>query len=107
MERVLGARQTDRAFPQLMQRSGNFTTVHFRAATIRMAAPLHVGSRPTTSVRRWTVTFTPTTGLSERGINVNSIRDRLKDMVKFSRRLRLSRDKERSPFSSSSNPLSI
>jgi len=81
MERVLGARQTGQSIPSI---DATIRQLHALSTSAPpqsgMAAPLHVGSRPTTSVRRWTVTFTPTTGLSERGINVNSVRDRLKDM---------------------------
>jgi two-component system chemotaxis sensor kinase CheA len=67
------------AIHQLRQLSASDTS------SSSVTAPLQVtsghGEEPrTTALRRWTLSFTPTGRSSERGININTVRDRLKEI---------------------------
>ena len=81
MERVLASRQMGQTIPSIdaiVRQLHDLSTS--TAAGSSIAAPIHVNISTSTSARRWTVAFTPTPALSERGININNIRDRLKEV---------------------------
>ncbi len=78
LEAVINARRQDQPIPSIDDVSQRLQSVSSAAVSV----PPQVQDAPQTdgSVTRWLVEFTPTAELSERGVNVNSIRARLQEI---------------------------
>ena len=80
LENVINARRNDQPIPPIDEVVERLQAVSADSASVEIAAesPLQKSDDATTT--RWQVEFTPTAELSERGVNVNSVRSRLQEI---------------------------
>jgi len=77
LENVINARRSDQPIPAINEIVERLQAV----SSSPSSAPLKSESRETdVPATRWQVEFTPTAELSERGVNVNSVRSRLQEL---------------------------
>ena len=87
LEGVINARRNDQPIPsideivdRLQAVSSDFTNSNFAIARTPDSSATPETAANDATTKRWYVEFTPTAELAERGINVNSVRSRLREM---------------------------
>ena len=83
LEGVINARRNDQTAPSIDEMVNRLQAISVDATTNNLetsAAPLKKETATESTTRRWEVEFTPTAELSDRGVNVNSVRARLQEL---------------------------
>ena len=79
LENVINARRNDQPIPEIDATTNRLKAIAAERSPQSQPATREV-SETDSSVARWQVEFTPTAELSERGVNVNSVRARLQEI---------------------------
>jgi two-component system, chemotaxis family, sensor kinase CheA len=80
LENVINAHRNEQSIPAIDEIVERLQAVSADSASVEISAEAPPQKRDDTAVTRWQTEFTPTAELSERGVNVNSVRSRLKEI---------------------------
>jgi two-component system chemotaxis sensor kinase CheA len=80
LENVINARRNNQPIPSIDEIVGRLQAVSADSPTVDVANESLPKRSDDSTATRWQVEFTPTAELSERGINVNSVRSRLQEI---------------------------
>ena len=81
LENVINARRNEQPIPAIDEMVDRLQAVSSESAGNEVdSLPAKTGNVATTTTTRWQIEFTPTAELAERGVNVNSVRERLQEL---------------------------
>ena len=80
LENVINARRNEQSIPSIDEIVERLQAVSADSASVEIVAEAPPQKTDDTTVTHWQAEFTPTAELSERGVNVNSVRSRLQQI---------------------------